>query len=143
MIQKGKIVEVEYEGKFDNGKVFDTSKHGEHSHPLQFEIGANQVIPGFEKAVAGMKKGETKTIKLKPEQAYGQPNPDLIRELPKQGLPEQAKEGMMIGLTLPDGKQVPGKIVKINKDKVKLDLNHPLAGKTLNFEIKILDVKDR
>lgn len=136
-IAKGDTVKVEYTGKLDDGTVFDTS---EGRAPLQFEAGAGQVIPGFDKAVVGMEKGESKSIKIKPEEAYGEKNPEMMKAVPKEALPKEfePKEGKMLGLTTPDGRQMPAKIVKVGKDDVTLDLNHPLAGQTLNFEIKVV-----
>ena len=141
VIKKGDKIKVEYTGTLDDGKVFDSSKHGEHSHPLEFEVGSGQIIPGFDKAVVGMKKGEEKEIKLKPEEAYGMPNPKMVQKVPRDKFPaeKEPKPGMLIGLGTPDGKQIPAKIVEVNDKEITLDLNHPLAGKTLKFKIKIVE----
>ena len=141
-IKKGDKVKLDYEGKLDDGTVFDSSKHGDHSHPLEFEVGAGKVIKGFDEAVIGMEKGEEKTFKLTPEQAYGHSNPKLIQKLPKDKLPKEPepKPGMMLMFATPEGKQFPAKIVEISDTEITVDLNHPLAGKNLNFKIKILEV---
>lgn len=138
-IKKGDKVKVDYIGTFDDGKVFDSS---EGRQPLEFEVGAGQMIKGFDDAVVGMKKGDEKDIKLKPAEAYGEHNPELIRELPKERLPEGPKPeaGMMIGLQTPDGKQFPAMITKVTDKSIFIDLNHPMAGKNLNFKIKIVSV---
>jgi FKBP-type peptidyl-prolyl cis-trans isomerase 2 len=139
-IKKGDKVKVEYEGSLDDGTVFDsTKKHGE---PLEFEVGTGQLIPGFDNAVLGMEKDEEKEFKLKPDDAYGDHNPELCKKVPREQLPknEELEAGMMLMLTLPNGMQFTAKIAEIDKESVTLDLNHPLAGKTLTFKIKIIDV---
>ena len=142
MIKKGDNVKVDYEGRFENGEVFDTSKHGDHSHPLEFQVGSGQMIAGFDKAVIGMKKGEEKEIKIFSKEGYGEHKPELAREFPRSMLPtdQEPKVGMTIMVGTPDGKQFPARIAELTKDKVKIDINHPLAGKTLIFKIKILEV---
>lgn len=142
IVKKGDKIKVDYTGTFDDGTVFDTSQHGEHSHPLEFEAGAGQVIKGFDEAVIGMKKGEEKSIKIKPCDAYGDSNPDMIKNVPKDKFPQgqEIKAGMMIALATPDGKQFPAVIKEVNDNEVIIDLNHPLAGKNLNFKIKLTDI---
>ena len=142
-IKKGDKVKVEYEGKLENGDVFDSSQHGDHSHPLEFEIGAKQIIPGFENAVLGMEMGEEKQVTLQPKDGYGNPNPDLIKKLPREQFPkEELKEGMMLALSVPNGEQMPAKITEVADDIVTIDLNSPLAGKVLNFNIKVVEISN-
>ena len=88
----------------------------------------------------GMKVGEEKSVTLKPENAYGMPNEQAIQAIPKDRFPPEAKEGMMIGVPLPNGQQIPAKIIKIDDKEVTLDMNHPMAGKTLIFKIKIVEI---
>ena len=142
-VKKGSKLKVEYEGKFEDGEVFDSSSHGDHSHPLEFEVGAGNVIKGFDDAVLGMKKGEEKEFTLEPDEAYGQPNPELKQDIPRDVLPKDQKPeaGMILMMTTPDGHQMPAKILEVTEDKITLDLNHPLAGRKLIFKIKILDIK--
>ena len=124
----------------EDGTVFDSSDN--HGQPLEFKVGSGQVIPGFDKAVTGMKKGEEKEFDIKPGEAYGSPNPDLVHNIPKEHLPKEPepKAGMILKMTLQDGRQIPAKIVKVEKDTVKVDLNHPLAGKKLHFRIKLTEI---
>jgi FKBP-type peptidyl-prolyl cis-trans isomerase 2 len=131
-------VKVEYRGTLDDETVFDsTENHG----PLEFEVGAEQVIESFENAVIGMEKGEEKEIKLQPSEAYGDHDPKLIRKIPRIQLPEgELKPGMMLLMNLPNGIQLPAEIKEVTDETVTLDLNHPLAGKTLNFKIKVIDI---
>jgi len=140
-IKNGYKVKVEYEGSFPDGEVFDsTKKHG--GEPLEFVPGTGMLVPGFEKAVIGMKDGEEKVITLTPEDAYGDVNPEFVQEVPKANFPPEAKEGMLIGLPMPNGQQIPAKIVKMGEETVTLDMNSPMAGKTLVFKIKVVGVEE-
>jgi FKBP-type peptidyl-prolyl cis-trans isomerase 2 len=141
-VKKGSKISVDYEGTFDDGEVFDSSSHGDHSHPLEFEAGAGQVIAGFDNAVLGMKVGDEKTFRIESKDAYGDHRVELVRQIPRDSLPkdQEPKEGMMLIVGSPDGRQFPVKITKVENDKVSIDLNHPLAGKALNFKIKIVEI---
>lgn len=138
VVKKGDKIRVEYTGSFESGEVFDASE--KHGKPFEFEVGAGQVVLGFDTAVVGMDVGEEKTVTLKPEEAYGMPNEKAVQKVPADKFPKEAKEGMMIGVPLPNGQQIPAKIVKIGKDEVTIDMNHPMAGKVLVFKIKVLEV---
>jgi len=139
-VKEGDKVKIEYEGKLDDGTVFDSSE--KHGKPLEFQVGSKKVIPGFEKAIIGMKKGEEKEIKLEPAEAYGDQNPQLIKKIPRDKLPtdKEIKPGMMLSVGLPTGQQIPARITEVNDKEVTIDLNHPLAGKNLNFKIKLVDI---
>ena len=139
-VKNGDKVKVEYTGKLEDGTIFDSSeKQGE---PLEFTVGQGQLIKGFEQAVVGMQIGEEKQITLAPEEAYGQYNPELVREMPKENFPteEEIQPGMMFLMNLPDGRQIPVRITAVTEETITLDLNSPLAGKTLIFIIKVLEV---
>ncbi len=139
-IKAGDKIKVEYEGSLDDGTVFDKSEA--HGKPLEFEVGAGQVVKGFEDAVMGMEKGEEKTFKLEPKDAYGDVNPEMVKEVPKEQLKVDTdlEAGMMLGITLPNGAQVPARIAAVTDKNVELDMNHPLAGKNLTFKIKVVDI---
>lgn len=141
MVEEGKYVQIDYTGKLDSGEVFDTS---EGRMPLEFKVGAGSMIPGLEKAVVGMKIDEEKDISLKPEEAYGEYNDSLKESIPKKNFPEDMKPeiGMTIAVQTPHGQRIPAQITDIGDDDVTLDLNHPLAGKNLNFYFKVLAVND-
>ncbi|MEK6927827.1 MAG: peptidylprolyl isomerase [Nanoarchaeota archaeon] len=141
-IKKGDLIVVEYTGKLDSGEVFDSSNHGEHSHPLIFKAGEGQMIAGFDSAVIGMEKGKEKTIKIPCKEAYGEVRKELQREIPRKMLPpeQEPQAGMMLMMGTPDGRQLPVRIAEVKKDVVILDLNHPLAGKDLTFDIKIVGI---
>jgi peptidylprolyl isomerase len=137
-VEKGNTIKVEYTGSFEDGEVFDASeKHGE---PLEFKAGEGMVVPGFDNAVIGMSVGEEKTVTLSPEDAYGEPNANAIQAVPKESFPKEAEVGMMIGVPLPNGQQVPAKITKITDTEVTIDMNHPMAGKVLVFKIKVVEI---
>ncbi len=144
-VKKGDKVKVEYEGRFEDGKVFDSSKHGEHSHPLEFEVGSGQVIKGFDEAVVGMKKDEEKEVTIKPEDAYGVPRPDLVQKMPRDKVPEgqEIKAGMILGVELPNGAHAPVTVKEVTDKEVMIDLNHPMSGKTLIFKIKVVEIEPR
>ena len=142
-VENGKFVRVEYVGTFDDGEIFDSSQ--EHDKPLGFTVGSGQLIKGVDDAVIGMKVNEEKTIHIKPEDGYGEYQEEMVKEVPKNQFPDedgQLKEGAQIVLQTPEGYIIPASIKKIEGDMVKLDFNHPLAGKALNFKIKILEILD-
>jgi FKBP-type peptidyl-prolyl cis-trans isomerase 2 len=139
--EKGDTVKVEYEGKLENGEVFDsTEKHG--GKPLEFKVGAGQMIPGFDKSVEGMSVGETKEVTLKPPEAYGEHKPFLVRMIPAEHLPkgQKLKAGMMVGMRMPNGINIEAKVLKVTKKGAEIDMNHPLAGKSLTFKIKLVEI---
>ena len=138
-IKNGDKVKIKYHGTLDDGTVFDSSEN--HGKPLEFEVGAKQVIKGFEDAIVGMEKDEEKFIKLQPSEAYGNYNDQLIKKVPRDKLPkEDLKPGMILGLILANGAQIPAKIIEVNETEATIDLNHPLAGKNLNFKIKVVEI---
>ena len=139
-VKKGDKVTLEYKGSLDDGTVFDSSDR--HKTPLKFEVGAGKVIPGFDQAVMGMKPGEEKNFTLQPSEAYGDRNPQLTQVVPRNQLPkdQEPKVGMMLAVGTPDGKQIPATITEVSAGNVTLDMNHPLAGKALTFDIKLVEV---
>ena len=138
--QKGDTVLVEYTGTLETGETFDRSKGKD---PLKFEIGTSQVIKGFETGVTGMKVGEEKNVKIKPSEGYGERNENYIKEMPKASVPKDLdlKVGMMLIFKREDEMRIPGIVADIKADTIKVDFNHPLSGKTLNFKIKLVDIK--
>lgn len=139
-VKKNDHVHVEYEGTLEDGTIFDTSKN--HGQPLKFQVGVGQVIKGFDEALIGMKEGEEKQITIKPEEGYGPRREELVTDIPKQKLPEgEVKEGMVLAVQSPDGQQFPATVIKVHEDKLTIDLNPPLAGKTLNFKLKLTKIE--
>ena len=140
-VEEGDTVKVEYEVKQQDGEVVDSSEKG-RGQPIEFQVGGQQVIKGLDKEIRGMKVGDEKQFTVEPEEGYGERNEDKKKEFPKDKFPsdKEPQEGMMVALGTPDGKQVPAKILEVKDDTVVLDLNHPLAGKTLDFDIKLVDI---
>ena len=138
VVEKDNKVQVEYEGRFEDGEVFDSSS--QHDKPLEFITGLGMVVPGFDKAVIGMEKGEEKEVEIEPVDAYGEYNEEMKKEIPRNVLPkdQEPKVGMILGMQTPDGQQVPLKIVEVTDEFVKVDMNHPLAGKKLIFKLKVI-----
>ena len=106
-IKKGDKIKADYEGRFDDksGEIFDTSTHGDHSHPIEFEVGVGQVIPGFDSAVLGKNIGDEVEITIKPEDAYGERKEELEQKIPKSALPkgQEPKPEMILVLNAPNG----------------------------------------
>ncbi|HLC31038.1 MAG TPA: peptidylprolyl isomerase [Candidatus Nanoarchaeia archaeon] len=145
VIEIGDVVELNYTGTLDDGVVFDSSVHGDHSHPLQFTVGEGQVIKGFDSAVVGMSMGEAKTFTIPAEEAYGMYDEKRIMRVPRSDLhiEQEIKEGMVLGLRSPEGIDMPVKVTTVEKEFVVLDMNHPLAGKNLTFAISIVSVSKK
>jgi FKBP-type peptidyl-prolyl cis-trans isomerase 2 len=140
-VEKGNKVKVEYEGKFEDGTVFDSS--AKHGHALEFEVGAGMVVPGFDNALLGMELNEEKDIRLEPADAYGDINPEALRKVPRDQLPaeQEIKPGMVLGVQLPNGQQMPVKVKEVDDREITLDFNHPLAGKVLLFKLKVVEIQ--
>lgn len=138
VVEKGDKVSVEYKGTYDNGEVFDQSS----GKPLEFIAGAGQMIKGFDDAVTGMKLDEVKNIRLTPDMAYGERDENKKTALPREQFPLdfEIKKGAMVPLGTNTGEMLISTIVDFNDTAVILDLNHPMAGKTLNFEIKVVSI---
>jgi FKBP-type peptidyl-prolyl cis-trans isomerase 2 len=142
-IKTGDKIKVDYTGSLEDGTVFDTS---EGKQPLEFEVGSGQIIKGFDEAVIGMEKDQEKVVNLASEQAYGEPNPQLVQKVPKEQMPkppegQELQPGMTLAVGLPNGQQMPARITEVSDKDVTLDLNHPLAGKKLTFKIKVVDIQ--
>ncbi len=139
-IKKGDTISITYTGTFDDGTVFDTSdNHG----PLEFEVGAGQLIPGFDNAVVGMSEGEEKKIHLDPKDAYGDYKEEYVKKIPRENFPKEQNPtvGMPLMLKAPNGMQFRAVVMEVTENEVTLNLNHPLAGKALNFAFKVVSVK--
>ena len=139
-IKKGDIIKVEYTGTFDDGEVFDSTEMHEDK-PIKFQVGKGQLIPGFDNSVIGKEVGEEYEIRLEPSEAYGDYKDGLIRSIPRDQFPpdQEPKKGMMLALMGPNNQPIPATIKEVKEDTVDVDLNHPMAGKTLNFKIKIVE----
>ncbi len=137
-VAAGDQIKVNYVGSFDNGEVFDTSEGRE---PLEFTVGGEQVIAGFDRAVVGLKPGESCKVVVAPEDGYGEHVPEMVVTIERQQIPDNDKLvlGSMLEVGMEDGQSLEVQVVELSDETVVLDGNHPLAGKELHFEIELLD----
>jgi len=137
-IKNGDNVSVHYTGKLEDGSVFDTSL-AEGREPLTVTLGQGQLIPGFENGLIDMTAGEMKTIEIEPENAYGDIKPQMMSEVPLSQVPEGVKAGDMLQGQNQFG-PVSVVVKEIKEETVVLDMNHPLAGKKLIFDLEVVSV---
>jgi peptidylprolyl isomerase len=137
--KSGDTVKVHYTGKLDDGTVFDTSSDGD---PLEFKLGEEEVIPGFEAAVIGMQSGEQKTVSVPSADAYGPRADEMVAVVKRSELPPNISLEVGITLKIPreDGKFFMVTVTGETEEEVTLDGNHPLAGKDLTFEIELVEI---
>jgi FKBP-type peptidyl-prolyl cis-trans isomerase 2 len=135
----GDTVKVHYTGKLTTGDQFDSSAGRE---PLEFTVGAGQMIKGFDAAIPGMKVGDKKTINIPAVEAYGERSADAMIEFPKENIPPDMKlePGMQLTLSNQHGQPVPVVVVELREDIIVLDANHFLAGKDLVFDIELVEI---
>jgi peptidylprolyl isomerase len=145
--QQGDTVRVHYTGTLDDGEVFDSSECSDDgcdcsSGPLEFTVGEGQVIPGFEAAVVGMQVGDSKQVKIPMAEAYGPHMEELVGVVEKSHLPEgmEPQVGMQLEVTREDGDTFPVLITEVSDTEVVLDANHPLAGRDLTFDIRLVEI---
>lgn len=138
-VKNGDVVRVHYTGKLTNGEQFDSSTGRE---PLEFTVGAGQMIKGFDDAMPGMELGEKKTINIQPEEAYGERSEEAVIEFPKSNVPDdmQLEAGMQLSLRNQEGQPFPVTITEVKDDVIILDANHELAGKELVFDIELVEI---
>ncbi len=137
---EGKRVKVHYVGTLDDGTKFDSSV--DRGEPIEFVCMAGQMIPGFDKAVVEMEKGESKTVHIPAEEAYGQRDESLVQKVPTDRIPnaEQLPVGETIYMQDPSGRPIPVRVVAVEEGVATFDMNHEMAGKDLNFEITLVEV---
>ncbi len=133
------FVEVHYTGTLQDGTIFDSSRERE---PLAFQMGAGQMIPGFENAVRGMSLNDVKTVTIPATEAYGEVLEEMIQEVPKEHLPEGLEPhiGQQLSSQMPNGQEVILKVKDVQEKHIVVDANHPLAGEALTFEIELVAV---
>jgi FKBP-type peptidyl-prolyl cis-trans isomerase SlyD len=137
-VAPGYKISLEYTLTDDKGEQIQSNK-GEA--PLVYTQGAHEILPGLEKALDGMHVGEEKDVKLPPEEAYGPVQKEAFQEVPKSSIPAEAhKVGTPLRAQSPDGKTLVARVSEVKDKTIIVDLNHPLAGKTLAFHVKVLDV---
>jgi FKBP-type peptidyl-prolyl cis-trans isomerase SlyD len=136
-VSNGKVVSLEYTVKLDNDEMIDTNVGKE---PLTYTHGENQIIRGVETAVEGMEIGEARQAVVSPMEGYGERNPDALQEVPKDKLPSDITVGTQLHGKDAEGRTVRPIVSAIREDRVVLDFNHPLAGKTLYFDLKVVNI---
>ena len=140
-VGEGRTVVLHYTGTLADGSVFDSSRE---RSPMEVRIGAGQIIPGFEAGIMGMQQGESRTFTIAPEDAYGEHDENLFRRVEKEQFaePEGVKVGRVCEVPVGQGRHVPGTVIQVGEEDVLIDLNHPLAGKELTFEVECLEIRN-
>jgi FKBP-type peptidyl-prolyl cis-trans isomerase SlyD len=139
VVKDGMNVSFDYTLKEPDGKLIETSKG---KNPLTYTHGKKQMIPGLEKQLTGMKVGDEKNVRVKPEDAYGPVNKNAFQEFPRDKIPPNGlKVGAVLAAKSPEGQIVQMRVHEINEKTVVMDMNHPMAGKTLVFDVKIVDIQ--
>ena len=138
-VKSGDTVRIHYTGTLADGSQFDSSSGRD---PLEFTIGAGSVIPGFEQAIIGMAVGDSKSVTIACADAYGPHDAELIREVEREAIPDSIE--LAVGLQLqaqgPDNNQLVLTVVEFDEETVRLDANHPLAGKDLTFALELVEI---
>lgn len=137
--KSGDTVRIHYRGTLDDGTQFDSSAGRD---PLEFALGGGQVIPGFDNAVDGMSVGDSKTVTIAPDEAYGQRHEQLVQQVPRSALPEDIEPavGMQLQSQSPDGQVMNLVVVQVEDESITLDANHPLSGQALTFAIELVEI---
>ncbi len=137
--QEGNTVKVHYTGKTSDGTVFESSSGRD---PVQFTIGQGEIIDGFEQAVRGMSEGESKSVELTPDRAYGERREDLVLDVGRDRFPDDLtpEAGQRLQMQSQDGQAIPVTVTEVYDSEVRLDANHPLAGETLSFDLQLVEV---
>lgn len=138
-VKSGDVVRIHYTGKLPDGTEFDSSDGRE---PLEFEVGAGQIIPGLEREVEGMNVGDKNTVSIPVDDAYGQRDDAQIQTLPRSSIPEgiELAVGARLQATTQDGRQIALTVTDLNDNEVTVDANHPLAGQELVFDIEVVEI---
>ena len=137
--KNGDTVKIHYTGKLEDGTVFDSS---DGRDPLEFTLGEGQVIPGFEEAVLGMTANDSKTMTIPSDNAYGPRREEMVVEVDRDQFPPDVtpEVGQQLQMQRPDGQKMVVAVAEVSESTVKLDANHPLAGKDLTFDINLVEI---
>ena len=140
-IEKNKVVTINYILKDEEGKVIDST---ENNPPFSYLSGSNQILPKLEEKIEGMIIGSSKNVVLEPKDAYGEYQEDAVQKVSRNEFPKDAdlQKGMSFLANTPDGKQMPFYIQEVSGNDITIDFNHPLAGKKLEFDVKLMDIRD-
>ncbi len=137
--KSGDTVRIHYTGTLDDGTQFDSSAGRD---PLEFALGGGQVIPGFDNAVDGMAVGDSKTVTIPPEEAYGQRHEQLVQQVSRSALPDEIEPavGMQLQSQSPEGQVMMLVVTEVEEESITVDANHPLAGQALTFDIELVEI---
>jgi len=137
--KSGDTVRIHYTGTLADGTTFDSS---EGRDPLEFTLGGGQIIPGLEREIFGMKVGDRKTVTAVADEAYGQPDPAAMQEVPRSSIPAEIEltVGGQLQAVTQDGRQISVTVAALTDDTVTMDANHPLAGKDLVFHVELMEI---
>ena len=139
VIESGRTVAIEYTLKLDDGTVADSNVGGE---PLKYTQGEGQILPSLEKELEGMGEGDSRSVRLSAEDGYGDVNPEFFREVPEDSVPEDARKiGQVLYGEGPNGQPFQVRVHEVREEIIVLDLNHPLAGEALNFDVTVVSVE--
>lgn len=138
--KEGDTIQINYTGSFADGTTFDSS---EGRDPLEFQLGSGQIIPGLDKAIAGMEVGEKKQVTIQPAEGYGDRDEARVMEIPREQLPQDlpTEPGTQLAMQTQDGQTVPVTVKEASDATVTLDANHPLAGRELIFDVELVNIK--
>ncbi|WP_292285176.1 peptidylprolyl isomerase [Marivita sp.] len=139
-VKTGDTVSIHYTGTLADGSTFDSSNGRD---PLEFTVGAGEIIPGLDQAMPGMTVGDTKQVAVPADQAYGQHDPNAKQAVPRADIPAEIplEPGTQLQMQTPTGQTVPVTVADVNETEVTLDANHPLAGQDLTFDVELVDIK--
>ena len=139
--EPGDTVRVHYTGTLDDGTEFDSSRDGD---PIEFVLGEGQVIEGFDEALVGMSEGEILEVDLPPEKAYGERSDELVISVDREDLPEDLdpEVGQTLAVDTGDEEEMAAWVAEVGEDAITVDLNHPLAGRTLTFEVELVELRE-
>ncbi|WP_262175933.1 FKBP-type peptidyl-prolyl cis-trans isomerase [Haloarcula laminariae] len=155
-IERGDGVTIHYVGRFEDGSLFDTSRQEVARHedlitaqgnqpadyaPLSFTVGRGDIIEGIEEALVGMEEGEERTIEVPPEKAYGEFEAEKVREYDPEAFEEMVGQEPEVGVHVEAKNELHGDVTAVRDDVVEVDFNHELAGRTLVFDIEVIDVR--
>ena len=135
-VKAGDKVQVHYTGKFEDGEIFDSSDGRE---PLAFSAGGPELIPGVSNAVVGMKVGDKKSVTIQPDDGYGPRNEEMVQQVPMDRMPEGVQVGMQLQAQV-EGQVIPLVVTAVTTEYAEVDANHPLAGKTLVFDLELVSI---
>ncbi len=137
--KSGDTVRIHYTGTLDDGTQFDSSAGRD---PLEFALGGGQVIPGFDNAVDGMTVGDSKTVTIPPEEAYGERHEQLVQQVSRDALPDEIEPavGMQLQSQSPEGQVMMLVVTEVGDESITVDANHPLAGQALTFDIELVEI---